>query len=55
MKSYIPGYKCKLLSIINNKIIRISIKVEGSGDYLPKYAGNLDIITSSAIQIAKKI
>jgi acetaldehyde dehydrogenase len=31
-----------------------SIRVQGLGDYLPKYAGNLDIINSAAIAIAEE-
>ena len=34
-------------------MIKFSIKIKGSGDYLPNYAGNLDIITSSAIKVAE--
>jgi acetaldehyde dehydrogenase len=29
------------------------IKVDGMGDYLPKYAGNLDIINCAAIAFAE--
>ena len=41
---------------INNykdKVLILSIKVRGSGDFLPSYAGNLDIINCAAIQITK--
>jgi acetaldehyde dehydrogenase (acetylating) len=33
----------------------MSIKVKGVGDYLPEYAGNLDIINCAAIEITKRL
>ena len=41
--------------VINNDILILSIKVKGSGDYLPEYAGNLDIINCAAIEITKHL
>ena len=38
-----------------NNILVFSVKVRGSGDYLPQYAGNLDIINCAAIEVTKKI
>lgn len=52
MKKYVPGYKViKEPVFLDDKII-VMVQIEGSGDYLPKYCGNLDIITSCAVNIA---
>ena len=44
-RKYIPGYKITVPpQIIDNKRLFSSALIKGSGDYLPDYAGNLDII-----------
>lgn len=53
IKKYVPGYKVIVGPIYENGRVTTTIEVIGSGDYLPKYAGNLDIITCAAIEIAE--
>lgn len=55
LKTYIPFYELTIPPVINNDILVLSIKVKGVGDYLPEYAGNLDIINCAAIEIAKRV
>lgn len=55
IKLYIPGFNAKLFKTVNKNVFRITIRVVGQGDYLPSYAGNLDIITSAAAYLPKLI
>jgi acetaldehyde dehydrogenase len=55
IKTYIPGYNAKLFKTEKKNIFRVTIRVVGQGDYLPSYAGNLDIITSAAAHLSKLI
>lgn len=54
LNSFVPGYKILLEPIIQNDIVTTMIQVEGLGDYLPVYSGNLDIITSAAVYTAER-
>lgn len=53
IKKYVPGYSIVMDPIYENGRVTTSLQVVGLGDYLPKYAGNLDIITCAAIEIAE--
>lgn len=54
LKTYVPYYELVMPPTINsNGIVVMSIKVKGSGDYLPEYAGNLDIINCAAIKLTE--
>ena len=55
IKIYIPQYNAKIFKSVEKNILRITIRVVGQGDYLPTYAGNLDIITSSAVYLSNFI
>jgi acetaldehyde dehydrogenase len=54
VRKYVPGYKIALGPIFENGRLTIIVQVVGSGDYLPQYAGNLDIITCAAVKIAEE-
>ena len=54
IKQYVPGYTYLLEPIIKDDIVTVMIQVEGLGDFLPKYAGNLDIINCAAVNIAEE-
>lgn len=55
LKSYVPGYQLIVPPTIEGGRVVTTIKVMGAGDYLPQYAGNLDIINCAAIAMAEKI
>lgn len=55
LKQYVPGYRYKSQPVFKEDVVTVQIEVEGMGDFLPKYAGNLDIITSAAVQTAEII
>ncbi|MDX8029303.1 acetaldehyde dehydrogenase (acetylating) [Lentzea sp. BCCO 10_0856] len=55
IRSYVPGFR--LLSEPQFDAGRVSIFVEvaGAGDFLPAYAGNLDIMTAAATKVGEEI
>ena len=55
IKLYVPGYEILIPSTLRSNIFNCMIRVKGCGDYLPNYAGNLDIITCAAIYTAEEI
>lgn len=54
IQEYVPGYSLLIPPVFENGRIVIMVKAQGLGDYLPKYAGNLDIINCAAIAVAEQ-
>jgi acetaldehyde dehydrogenase len=54
ISNYVPGYQLLIGPIYENDRIVVMVKAQGLGDYLPKYAGNLDIINCAAIAVAEE-
>lgn len=55
VQSYVPGYSIEGRPHYEKGYIDLAIRVRGQGDYLPEYAGNLDIINCAAIASAENI
>ena len=53
IRTYVPGYRLILEPVMENGRLVTSVRVDGLGDYLPKYAGNLDIINCAALAFAE--
>jgi acetaldehyde/propanal dehydrogenase len=55
VKRYVPGYTLKNGPVFEGRRVSVYLEVEGLGDYLPKYAGNLDIMTAAALRTGEMI
>jgi acetaldehyde/propanal dehydrogenase len=53
VKKYVPGYRLKNGPIFDGHRVTTFMEIEGLGDFLPTYAGNLDIMTASASRTAE--
>jgi acetaldehyde dehydrogenase len=61
VQEYVPGYKLKNAPVFEQRdtpegkraMLVMLLEVTGAGDWLPNYAGNLDIMTASARQVGE--
>jgi acetaldehyde dehydrogenase len=63
VREYVPGYRLKAPVVFDEQdtawgrrtVIIVLLQVQGAGDFLPPYSGNLDIMTAAAARVGERI
>ncbi len=59
VSSYVPGYRLlaepQFDTDGDHTVVSVFLEIEGAGDYLAPYAGNLDIMTAAAVRTGERL
>jgi acetaldehyde dehydrogenase len=53
IEAYVPGYRLCAEPLFDDERVTVIVQVEGAGDFLPRYAGNLDVMTAAAVRVGE--